>query len=127
MKTVKFVAYLFFRYYSTGPRKEIPYFSTVAALAVLFYIHLVQVLIIFNGMNLIPGKGDGSRIWEYFKMALFITPVFLLIMLFIRKPELQVMHYDDQKIKQGNINLVVYIILSFAFMIFLILLKKGKL
>ncbi len=127
MKTIKFVAYLFYRYYSTGPRKDIRYFSTIGAMVMLFYFHLVQLLIIFNAINLIPVKDSDTRVTEYFKIALFMTPLFFIIMLFIKKSELDTMQYDEQKIKRGYIYLVIYIILSFSFMIFLALLKKGKL
>lgn len=127
MKTIKFVAYLFYRYYSSsGPRKDIPYFSTLGALALLFYIHVVQLLILLNMMNIIPVQNDDTRVAKFFKIALFLLPIFLLFLAFIRKSELQSLQYDEQKVKRGYIYLVIYIVFSFSFMIFLAVLKKGK-
>lgn len=127
MKTIKFVAYLFYRYYSTGPLSDIPYFSTLCALVMLFGLHLFQVLVFFDGMSFIPTDGRQTKITNFLQMALFLVPIFLLFAILIKKSELQEMHYDAMKVRKGNIFLVVYIILSFAFLIFLILLKKGKL
>ncbi len=127
MKTVRFIAYLFYRYYSTGYTKEIPYFSTLCALVLLFYIHLSQILILFNGMNLIPTNGDDTKIGNWLKMGLFMLPFFLLFRLFIKQKELKEAYYNKQKIKSGYILLVFYIVASFTLMILLILYKKGKL
>ena len=54
MKTIKFTAYLFYKYYSTGGTKSIPYFSTLCALAMIVILHVFQILVIFNGMDLLP-------------------------------------------------------------------------
>lgn len=127
MKTVKFVAYLFYRYYSSsGPRKDIPYFSTLGAMVMLFYIHLVQLLILLNMINIIPIRNSDTHVGRFFKMALFLSPLFFLFAAFIKKSELQTMQYNEQKVKKANIYLIIYIVLSFSFMIFLALLKKGN-
>jgi len=127
MKTIKFIAYLFYRYYSTGPLSDIPYFSTLCALAMLFVLHLFQVLIVFDAMNFIPTDGSQAKVGNFLKMALFLAPIFLFLVFIVKKSELQKMHYDDSQIKRGNIYLIIYIVLSFALVILLTLFKKGKL
>jgi hypothetical protein len=126
MKTVKFVAYLFYRYYSTGATKDIPYASALCALVLLFYIHLVQLLLVLNLINLIPINDSDTRIEKFFKIAFFLLPLFLFFIIAIRKKELESLQYDEQKIKTGYVYLIIYIILSFSFMIFLALLRAGK-
>ena len=127
MKTIKFIAYLFYRYYSTGPTKDIPYISTLCALAMLFYIHLVQALILLNKMDLITVKDSDTRVGKYFEMAAFFLPIFLLIILLVSRKELQVMKYDERKVKSGNFYLVVYIIFSFLLLVFLLKYKTRLL
>jgi hypothetical protein len=128
MKIVKFVAFLFYRYYSTGGTRRVPYFSTLCALAMIIYIHLFQLLIIINRVNdVIPGSEDETRPIKYLKIALFFIPIFLLLALFIKKDELKKMHYDSSVIKRGYFYLVSYLIISFAILILLMLYKKGKL
>jgi len=130
MKTFKFISYLFYRYYSTGGTKDIPYFSTLCALVGIAMLHILQILAIFNGMDLLPASGAApgtARLIKYFEWALLTAPLFLLFFLLIKKDELQSMHYDESKIKRGYIYLIIYIVLSFAFLMFLALLKKGKL
>ena len=129
MKTIKFTAYLFYKYYSTGGTKSIPYFSTLCALAMIVILHVFQILVIFNGMDLLPAtsaKPGTERLIKYFETAIFLSPLFLFLSLIIKKKELQSMHYEEKKLKKGNLFLIIYIILSMALLIFLILLKKNK-
>lgn len=128
MKVIKFVAFLFYRYYSTGGTRRIPYFSTLCALAMMFYIHLFQILILIDRVeDIIPGGSNETRPIKYLKMGLFFLPIFLLLAYFIRKKELAQMNYDRLIVRKGYFYLVGYLILSFAILIFLILYKKGKL
>jgi hypothetical protein len=127
MKTIKFIAYLFYRYYSTGPTSEIRYFSTLCAMVMLFYIHLFQILILLNATYLIPTDSSQAKISNWFKMALFLLPIFLLVGLLIRESELKGMTYEKEKMRTGYIWLVIYIVVSFAILILLILYKRGKL
>ncbi|MBN8687579.1 MAG: hypothetical protein J0M10_11180 [Chitinophagales bacterium] len=128
MKVIKFVAFLFYRYYSTGGTRRIPYFSTLCALAMMLYIHLFQILILINRVDdIIPGGGNETRPVKYLKMGLFFIPIFLLLANVIRKKELEQMSYDKVVVRKGYLSLVGYLILSFAVLILLILYKKGKL
>lgn len=130
MKILKFISYLFYRYYSTGGTKTIPYFSTLCALVLILLLHIFQVLLIFNGMNLLPAGAAApgtARLIRYFEITLLTGPLFLLFSFLIKKSELQSIHYNESEIKRGYIYLIIYIVLSFAFLMFLALLKKGKL
>lgn len=130
MKTIKFVAFLFYRYYSKGATKSIPYISTICALVMLLILHIFQILAIFNCMDLLPAtKAEPGipRLIKYLETALITSPLFLLFILLIKKSELQGMHYDEAKIKRGYIFLIIYIVLSFAFLMLLALYNKGKL
>lgn len=126
MKILKFVSFLFYKYYSVGPTSRIPYFSTLCALVLLFYIHLVQILILIDGMDLIPTDGSQAKAGNFLKLGLFMAPFFLLFGLLIKESELKKLKYSEQKIKKGYIFLIIYIIFSFAVMILLALYKKRK-
>lgn len=71
-----------------------------------------------------PGMDGFMR---YVQFSIIIAPLFLLFSLLLKKKELQALHYDERKIKRGNIALIIYTILSFSFLMFLTLLKKHKL
>jgi hypothetical protein len=126
MKTVRFIAYLFYRYYSTGPTKDIPYFSTLCALAMLFGLHLFQFIILFNLTVLLP-YSENNRIQNYLVVALYLVPIFSLIYLFVKKSDLEKAHYDENKIRKGNIYLICYIIISIVVLLLLVVFKRGKL
>lgn len=92
-------------------------------------LHVFQVLVVFNGMSLLPAAGakpGTERLMKYFEWALYTAPLFLILSMLINKNELQKLEHDESKIKKGNLILIIYIILSMAFLIFLILLKKNK-
>lgn len=127
MKTLKFVAFLFYRYYSTGNTKQIPYFSTLCALVMIFGLHLYQILILTNSMNLIPTDGSQAKIGNWIEMGLFLVPIFLLFKNLVKESELKEMSYPKNKIAIGYILLVFYIVASFTLLILLALYKKGKL
>lgn len=126
MRTVRFIAYLFYRYYSSGPRKTIAYLSTMLAMSLLFYIHLFQGLILFGGTNIVP-QGSKSEIGTWVKMAIFLLPIYLLLRWLIKESDLKASAYDEEKTRKGNIWLVIYILLSVTLLVLLILYKKGKL
>lgn len=127
MRTIRFAAYLFYRYYSTGPTKDIPYASVLCALAMLLGLHIFQFLVLFDKINWLPTSTKNTRLDNFLLMAVCIAPIFLLMALLIRKSDLQKMNYEDNQIKRGNILLIGYIVGSIALLIFIILLKKGKL
>ncbi len=108
MKVIKFVAFLFYKYYRTGPTSRIPYFSTLCALAFIIYIHLCQLLILTNTIDyVLPQKSEENRILDYLKIAIFFVPIFLTLGLFIKKKELNNMNFGSATIRRGYINLII--------------------
>lgn len=126
METIKFIAFLFYKYYSTGPTSRIPYFSTLCALVLMLYMHVVQILLIFNITDIVPTDGSQMKAMNFVKMALFMIPFFVITGMLVKKSDLNSKTYSPQKIKTGYIYLIVYIILSFILIIVLALYKKGK-
>jgi hypothetical protein len=113
MKTLKFVMFLFYQYYSTGSTHRIPYFSTLCAVVFLAYLHIFQILVILDKVDWLPMQADDEKIIKYGKLAIFLLPVFLILAFLIRERDLKNMNYDQSVIKNGNIRLVAYIVLSF--------------
>ena len=110
MKHLKFVMFLFYRYYSKGGTAGIPYFSALCAVVFLIYLHIFQLLIIFNGVNLLPMNSSDNKGIKYLKLAGFLLPFFLLIALLIKEKDLRNVVYDEDKIKRAGVYLVIYII-----------------
>jgi hypothetical protein len=124
---MRFVAYLFYRYYSTGPTKDIPYFSTLCALVMLLGLHIFQVLVLFDKVSILPTSTRNTRAENFIVIALCLIPIFLLMAFLIRKSDLQEMNYEESKIKRGNMLLIIYVVSSIALLLFLILIRNGKL
>lgn len=128
MRIIKFVAFLFYRYYTTtkGFAQDIPYFATICALTLLGYIHVFQILAILRRSNFIPTNGDSTKWSNYLIMGLFMLPIFIFFRVIINKRELDTMQYDARQVKKGCTLLIVYIILSFSLLMFLAILNKGR-
>ena len=120
MKTFRFVFFLLYRYYSKGGTKVIPYFSTLCAISLLFFLHVLQLLIIFDTMDYFPINGNESRILRYGKIALLSIPVFLMISFLVRPKEVRNMSYDEAKIKKGNILLLLYVLATVVLLFWLL-------
>jgi hypothetical protein len=119
MKPIRFAAFLFYRYYSGGRRPDsTPYFSTMCAMTFLVFLHLLQILILFGKLSLIPlNASDGKGIKRV--VILFIMlPIYLLMTQLVKKKRLDKMKeeysYSWDKIFNWNVWLIVYIILSFS-------------
>ncbi len=122
MKTIKFTAFLFYRYYSTGATKAVPYFSTLCALVMMTNLHLFQLAIMLHQVdNLIPVKSNDPKWQKYLVISFVLLPFFLLFSLIIKPRDLKQLTYSAGQIKKGNVTLVVYLILSMILLIILIL------
>ncbi len=123
---MKFIAYLFYRYYSKGATKDIAYFSTLCALVMLFAIHFFQLQLLV-GFKFLPTKSMNVRAENYLNIVGCLIPVFLLLQFLIKKSELKGMKYEPLTIKRGYLFLLTYIIASIGLLLFLVFLKNGKL
>lgn len=120
MRTLKFIMYLFYRYYLTGPTRNIPYFKALGAVVFLIYLHIFQILIVFNLVEtaIAINKND-LQITKYWKIAIFLLPIFLIVYSLIKPKDLRNLKYEDNKIRRGNIYLIIYSISSFILLFIL--------
>ncbi len=123
MKTLRFVAYLFFRYYSTGPTKSVSYFSTLCALVMLMGLHIFQLIILFNIDGVVPSD-QNSRMHNFLITTVYLIPLFLLTALLVKRSDLEKLVYDSGKIKKGYFYLIAYIITSITVLVLLLVFKR---
>ena len=125
MKILKFIMFLFYRYYSKGGTHRIPYFSTLCAVVMLIYIHIFQLLIVVDGVDLLPMDKDDTRIMKYGKLAIFLLPIFLIIAYLVKEKDLKFASYDMVRVKRGGVYLVLYIITS-VLLLFVLMFAFSK-
>ena len=128
MKTIKFVGYLFNRYYSKGPRANIAYFSTMCSMTLLGFMHLMQILVIIDKAKVIPTSSSGDKLTRFITFLVIMTPIYLLMTFLYKKSDYPILKekYDPNwdKVFKGNVWLVIYIILSFSLIFILTFLFK---
>lgn|SRR5690606_9923655 len=116
MKFIRFITYLFYRYYSKGPTSEVSYMKTICSVIFLIWIHIFIVLIIIGKTDLIPNDDNSTKGMKYLKMALISSPFFLFFLLFIKEKDLKSMEYDEDKIRVATKVLWTYVIFSLILM-----------
>lgn len=128
MKTIKFVGYLFTRYYSKGPKANISYFSTMCSMTLLGFMHLMQILIIIAKVKLIPITSSTEKPIKYITFLVVMIPIYFLMTFLYKKSDFPLLKekYDTNwnKVFKGNILLVIYIICSFTLIFVLTFLFK---
>ena len=125
MRTLRFISYLFYRYYSTGSTKNIAYTKTMCAVCMLFCMHIIEFLLLIDKTALITHFDQSHRIEIYLKFFLLISPLLLIFNFLIKEIQLQTMYYDENKIKKGNKYLIAYVSIDIIFLFTLIWIKKA--
>ncbi len=129
MNTIKFIGYLFYRYYEKPPQRGNPYFRTMGSLLLLVYIHILQLLALFNKIDLIPIKSSDDKLTKSIIMLLILIPIYLFVTKLLKKSDIEPLKekydYNWDKVHSGNLWLIIYIILSMALMFVLAIWRKG--
>lgn|GEM_PF-825725 len=112
MKILRFVMYLFYRYFSTGRTYRIPYLSALSATGFLIFLHVFETLILMKKLNWLPMDRGNSRIVEYGDIVQCLIPIFIILTLLIKEKDLLQLEYSDDKIRSGGRNLILYVVFS---------------
>jgi hypothetical protein len=132
MKLIRFVAFLFYRYYSGGRRPEtIPLFHALCSITLLASFHVVQILILLNRVDVILTKPADNHWQQKLGIAAVFIAIFVVFSLIIKRKHMEELEeryqYEWDKIVNANVWLIVYIIMSFALIIVLALWKNHRL
>jgi len=118
LKTIKFIGYLLYRYYSKRQSDSVAYFGTLCSMTLLGSIHLMQILVLINKISLIPGSPSDDQFTTRVIAFLLMLPVYLLMTRLFRKKDIEPLEekYDKDwdKVFSGYVWLVIYIVLSFT-------------
>ncbi len=113
MKTIRFAVYLIYRI----ARKDMQYFSALCAGTFLIYLHLFFLLNLTNLTGIIPAKLFNEK-WKYYFSTLILgIPIFVFLRASIKENHLKEMGYSIQKIKRGNVILIIDFLTIFVLLI----------
>jgi cytochrome bd-type quinol oxidase subunit 2 len=126
MKLLKFVMFLLYRYYYKSKYERSPYSQSLIVLLILLYFNLLELMLIFNKMGVLHLKQTNVTSKNLLLLALFLLPVLLIIIFKLPPKHLKNLNYDEDKVRNGYILLVIYGILSFFLFIILVAISKIK-
>lgn len=130
MKFFRYIAYLFYSYYSKGPRRNVAYLSSILGVTFLIYIQLLILAVILRVDQYIPFGNEKTKIIGYFKFMLFMSPIFFILYFGVNEKNLVALkkrlgyeHWDKEI--NHRILLFVYLFLSLATLIVLAIMRKS--
>ena len=102
---------------------DIPHFRTLVTIIAILFLHLVQIGLLFTypSNHVMPWSSNDSKGMQWIKSALyFLIPILLLTLIFNKK-KLDTIPVTDSQINRGRIILPLYLIVSFASFICLLI------
>lgn len=125
MATLRFIGYLLYRHYKKVKYNSVPYFSTICAMTLLAFFHVMQILILTNtAAQVITYKQTDDLMTKRLAILWVMLPIGLTLCFLLPKKLLNELKYEDVKVRRGYIYLITYGIISFA-MIFIIALFRS--
>lgn len=115
IRLIRFVLFLFYKYYKIGPQAEIAYYSSVLSFLALIFMNTVALLGFLDvGLhNILPYEITDEKWMQYLKVTIFIIfPGYFIISLFFKKETIKNLEYDEAKIALGKILLPIYVVAS---------------
>lgn len=115
IRLIKFVLFLFYRYYKVGPKADNAYLSSVLSFLALVFLNMVTVLGILNiGVhNILPYEATDEKWLQYIKVTLVISlPGYFIVSLFFKKETIKSLEYNEAKIEVGKVLLPIYVVAS---------------
>lgn len=129
MKALRYLTYLFYSYYSKGARRNVAYLSSILAVTLLAYIHILIFASLLHFENWIPLRMDESRGSRYIKLMLFMSPIFFIFYFGIKEKYLEElkkrMAYQYDREFNHRVLLFIYFVLSFAALMTIAIIRKA--
>lgn len=129
MKFFRYITYLFYSYYSKGPRRNVAYFSSILGVTFLIYIQLLLFAVILKIDHYFPFGHEKTKIIGYIKLMLLMSPVFFLLYFGVKEKKV-----NELKVKLGyehfekefyhRMFLFTYLFLSIATLMVLAIISK---
>jgi hypothetical protein len=92
---MKFILYIFYRYYDHGQTKDIAYVKTVLVFLLLLFINIFTILIIFNATEIFNVLKFKSKLLKYIIIGgAYFLPGYLIINYLVSKENL-----EDERLK----------------------------
>ncbi len=125
-KLIYFTLYLFYKYYNKGSSRTIAYEASIMALSFLIFMNLFALTILFSVnddvYNFIRSDNGFMKI---IKISILLLPPIITLRIFFKKANIIELKYEKTRIKNGNIFLLSYILISFIAIV--VLAMKDKL
>ncbi|MFA6978447.1 MAG: hypothetical protein WC209_03900 [Ignavibacteriaceae bacterium] len=129
VRLIRFVLFLFYKYYSVGPNAEISFFAAITSFLAIIMLNVIIFWGIFGvGIDQVIPLKQTDEIWKkYLEIAIyFALPAFTIMYLFFKQERIKNLKYDSTTIELGNLALVFYIVALFIAIIVVGIIKGGQ-
>lgn len=130
MKTIRFIGYILYNYYSTGPGAGLAYFRTIMAMTSFGLLHVLQLQSILIRLGCIIVNTTNTEMTRWWMPLLACLPVYFLLTQFVKQANIEQLRekYDKDwdKVFSGRIWLLIYIICSFCLLVSLVAMESNQ-
>jgi hypothetical protein len=121
---MSYIIYLFYKYYSKGATKLIPYQKSVFAFLTLIFINFFSIGVLIS-KNIFNGLSFSSRIQSYIFYSIILIITYFVINKFV--PEKAIKEYEtDKNTKLHSWFLLFYVIISITLMLVVLIKLRHK-
>ena len=133
MAHIRFAFYLVYRWYKmtgqiyyvkTGRTPAGAYLATICAYLAILTLNIFTLTVLFHLPGFFPDASASLPVW-FLKLALvYFIPGYLIITRLVKEEDMEQVHYEEAKIRKGYVILLTYVVLSFAFLIIVEILRR---
>ena len=117
---MSYIIYLFYKYYSKGATKLIPYQKSVFAFLTLIFINFFSIGVLIS-KNIFKGLSFSSRIQSYIFYGIILVIAYFIINKFV--PEKAIKEYKRDKNTKLHSWLLIFYVLFFIASMLVVLIK----
>ena len=122
---MKYILYLFYKYYNKGSHKNIAYESAILALITVILFNIFLLLMLFDFMHLLNFLGQKNKYLQYIVFIVtFYIPGYLLFSNLISKRNIQNIELSLKYKKFHSWLLFMYLIVTFILIILKIIERR---
>lgn len=123
-KILNYVRGLYY-YYSSGASFRIPYFSTIAALTFLVFLHFIQISIALKrffsvSIDIFPIPDNIHRGFKYVILGLYFVPIYLLLTKVFPESRLRENDLSNDELRKYRYGYFIYLGLNVLLIVLLI-------
>ena len=118
MRYIRVIVFIFYKYYLTGRFEYAPHFHAIVSTSILFTMNISSLLFLFDDEEILFKAQTDKTILNLVIVTIVLA---MILALTCNKIALKQIDLDNEKLRRGGKNLLVYIITSIGSFFFFVM------